>query len=323
MRTTSNFTAFDHIPEPLRAFAARRGAELAGLGLLAATIALALALLSWSVQDPSFNHATAGPVRNLLGSPGAVVADLIMQMVGLAAIALLTPLGFWALRLLTARRLERVKTRLALWIGGGAFAAGLASLLPVTARWPLPTGLGGVVGDAILVVPTKIFSGFGAGMLLVAAILAGGAILSLTACVGLRDFAEAGSSEDEEDEEEQQPKRRARPGPDDEDLAGAPGFALVSIGALIHAGLSLKAALARQIARWRARSAPPPARAPWRMPSAPIGEAFDRPLDLAVEPLLWPEPLPEEPAFDANAYAPLATREAARPQNQPLSLIHI
>jgi len=41
---------------------------------------LAVALATWSVKDPSINHATEGPVRNLLGLPGAIVADLVMQI---------------------------------------------------------------------------------------------------------------------------------------------------------------------------------------------------------------------------------------------------
>jgi S-DNA-T family DNA segregation ATPase FtsK/SpoIIIE len=145
-------------------------------------------------------------------------------------------------------------------------------------------------------------------MLLVAGVLAAVAILSLTACIGLRDYSEAG---EDEDEEEPSPKRRARPPSEDEDRAGAPGLALVAIGAVIHAGLSVKAALARLIARRRAR-AEATARDPWPAPSGRNGDAFDRPLDLAVEPLLWPEPGLAEPSFDATAYAPPATRAAAR-----------
>ncbi len=127
-------TALALIPEPLRAFAVRRGAEFAGICLVGGAISIVLALLSWSVEDPSLNHATSGPVRNLLGSRGAVAADLIMQMLGLGAIGALVPLGFWGWRLIAQRRLERVRTRLILWIAGGVLAAGLASFLPVTAK---------------------------------------------------------------------------------------------------------------------------------------------------------------------------------------------
>ncbi|WP_026607014.1 FtsK/SpoIIIE family DNA translocase [Methylocapsa acidiphila] len=311
MRTTSTFTVFDHIPESLRIFVARRGAEIAGLGLIGVAAATALALMTWSVTDPSFNHATAGPVRNLLGAPGAAVADLIMQMLGLAAIALLLPLGLWGYRLLTARRLERVKTRAVLWLAGGVFSAGLASLLPVTAKWPLPTGLGGVVGDAILFIPNRLFAHFGAGMLVVAGCLAAAAILSLSACVGLRNYADSDLDEDDDDIDEPKPRRSARAMSEDEDAAGEPGLALVSIGALIHAGLTLKGAFARGLARWRAQRESR-AQTVWGRPAERSESGFDRPIDLAVEPLQWPEPLPVEPAFDAVAYAPPSARAAAR-----------
>ena len=101
----------DHIPEPVRYFLGKRLAELCGLLLFVVAGCLALALLTWSVQDPSFNHATSGPVRNLLGDAGAMAADLTMQMVGVAATAILVPLSFWGWRLVTHRRLERLGLR--------------------------------------------------------------------------------------------------------------------------------------------------------------------------------------------------------------------
>ncbi|MGH6794142.1 MAG: DNA translocase FtsK 4TM domain-containing protein, partial [Methylocella sp.] len=231
MRTTARFTALDRIPESLCAFAMRRGAEVAGLGLIGATAGFGLALASWSVQDPSFNHAASGQVHNLLGAPGAVAADLGMQMLGLSVIAFVTPVSFWGWRLIAARRLERVKARLVLWLGGGVLSAGLAAMLPVTARWPLPTGLGGVVGDAILAVPSRMLAGHGTGMLVLAAILAGGAIVCLSASISLRDYASANLGEDEEDP---LPDRSNAPVPEDQDAAGEPGFALVLLGAIIH-----------------------------------------------------------------------------------------
>ena len=40
--------------------------------------------------------------------------------------------------------------RLLLWLGGTVLASGFASCLPKSPTWPLPTGLGGVIGDAML-----------------------------------------------------------------------------------------------------------------------------------------------------------------------------
>ena len=127
-----------------------------------ATAAIALALLTWSVQDPSLNHATDAPIHNLLGAPGAITADLLMQMLGLAALALLAPLAIWGWRLLRTRRLDRPGWRLLYWFIGSVAATGFAAVLPVTSRWPLPTGLGGVLGDALLFIPKHIFGGHGA-----------------------------------------------------------------------------------------------------------------------------------------------------------------
>lgn len=317
-------TALDLIPESLRAFAARRGAELAGLCLIAGTIALILALLSWSVEDPSFNHATSGPVHNLLGSTGAVAADLLMQMLGLGVIAFLIPVGLWGWRLLTARRLERITSRLVLWIAGGALAAAVASLLPVTTRWPLPTGLGGVIGDALLAIPKRLMAGFAPGLLLLGLGLTAGAILALSASVGLRDQFD---DLDEDEDEDARPVRRRADAEDDD--SGGPGFALVALGALIHAFLSLKAALARQIARRRAARVTAPTPAPWQTAPQfsprdfdpplqgfePLVES-DQPFDFGAAPLTWPEQGIAEPRFDATAYAPPATRAAARQKSE-------
>ena len=79
---------------------------------------LAVALATWSVQDPSLSHATNAPVRNLLGVPGAIVADLLMQLLGIAPLALVLPIAIWGWRLATHRPLDRERLRLALWIAG-------------------------------------------------------------------------------------------------------------------------------------------------------------------------------------------------------------
>ena len=96
-------STFGHFSEPVREFAAKRAAEAAGLAMLLGSGALTLALVSWSTRDPSLNHATDGRVRNLLGTGGAVAADLLMQLIGFAAIAAVLPIAIQGLRLLTQR----------------------------------------------------------------------------------------------------------------------------------------------------------------------------------------------------------------------------
>ena len=70
------------LPASIREALARRLRELAGLGLLALSGVAAAALMTWSVQDPSLSHATSRAIRNIVGYPGAIGADLLMQILG-------------------------------------------------------------------------------------------------------------------------------------------------------------------------------------------------------------------------------------------------
>ena len=79
------------VSEHFREIIRRRLSELDGLALVALSLLGAMALATWSVQDPSLSHATQKPIHNLLGYPGAIFSDLAMQLLGLAAILLLAP----------------------------------------------------------------------------------------------------------------------------------------------------------------------------------------------------------------------------------------
>src|SRR5260370_33021797 len=151
----TSFSAEDFLPEDVRGALRRRIGEIGGVGLLALAAAAAMALASWSAQDPSLSHATAAPVRNLLGVPGAIAADLLMQLIGLASIALMLPIAVWGWRLLTHRSLDRERLRLVLWIFGALAATAFASSLPATRAWPLPTGLRGGGGGPFLLAPRR------------------------------------------------------------------------------------------------------------------------------------------------------------------------
>jgi DNA segregation ATPase FtsK/SpoIIIE, S-DNA-T family len=108
------------------------------------------------VQDPSLSHATSRAIRNILGYPGAIGADLLMQILGLGAIMLILPIAVWGWRMLTHRTFDREALRLGCWILCTIVAAGFASCWPHGGSWPLPTGLGGVVGDALVRAPAVV-----------------------------------------------------------------------------------------------------------------------------------------------------------------------
>src|SRR5436190_23868460 len=115
------------IPDDIVAIVRRRLREIGGLALIAVAAMIAAALATWSVNDPSFSHATSAPVRNLLGTGGAVTADLLMQLIGLASIALIAPLAAWGWRLTTHRPLTHEIVRVMLWLIGAPLAAAFAS----------------------------------------------------------------------------------------------------------------------------------------------------------------------------------------------------
>ncbi|RQH10247.1 DNA translocase FtsK [Bradyrhizobium sp. RP6] len=221
-----------HLPPSIREGLARRMRELTGLGLIALAGVASAALMTWSVQDPSLSHATSRPIRNILGYAGAIGADLAMQILGLGAIMLVLTVAVWGWRMMTHRPFDREALRLGSWILCTVIAAGFVSCWPHGGAWPLPTGLGGVVGDALVRAPAVIFGPAGTiyrivlGTILFAAMTA----TFLIACgLGARE------QDDEFAEIEDDDK------PLDEDEESDRGS--VSLGWLFHALMSTKARL--------------------------------------------------------------------------------
>ncbi|ARN80593.1 DNA translocase FtsK [Methylocystis bryophila] len=240
------------VPESLRDTARKRVIELAGLLLLLLCGALALALATWSTRDPSINHATDSPVRNWLGSPGAIVADLIMQTIGVGAAPALLPLAGFGLRLIGRRRFDRPLWRAVLWLLGVCCAATAAALLPVTDRWPLPTGLGGVLGDTLFSLGRRSVGGGPLGAAVVGLVAVLGAILCLTGAAGM---GFNGARESADDAVSRARGARQSEEYDEEDVAGEPSAALVWLGALLHYAMTAHAGIKGLFAERKARSA--------------------------------------------------------------------
>src|ERR1700712_3023457 len=91
------------LPASIREALERRLRELAGGLLLALSGGTPAGPMTWSVQDPSLSHATSRAIRNMLGYPGAIGADLLIQILGLGAIMLILPVAVWGWRFLTHR----------------------------------------------------------------------------------------------------------------------------------------------------------------------------------------------------------------------------
>lgn len=118
----------------------------AGLALIAAALVALLALVSFSPDDASLNNANTREVQNWLGPLGAVAADLLLQIFGLAAMAFLAPLFVWGMRALRGKSLKYAMWRLLAWpLGTTTVAAGFG-LFPASMN--LPAGDGGMIGIA-------------------------------------------------------------------------------------------------------------------------------------------------------------------------------
>ncbi|TZG27268.1 FtsK/SpoIIIE family DNA translocase [Sphingomonas montanisoli] len=142
-------TAADQAFKPggtLKGFGARAGAILAAIALITGTIALGFALISYHVTDPALNTAAGGPPANVLGYPGAWIADLALTLVG-PPIALTLPLGLvWGMRLWRGAPVGRWGRSLSIALAAGiATGIGLA-LFRGGSVAGLPAGLGGVLG---------------------------------------------------------------------------------------------------------------------------------------------------------------------------------
>lgn len=121
-----------------------------GYGILAiCSLMGAAASLSFNTSDPSFNTASLNEVSNWLGQFGANFADLMNQFFGLAS----APIAIFAMGLSIfslmrgPNAIERAKFRF--WMGIAALLLLTIALaaLPPSAKWPMATGFGGLLGD--------------------------------------------------------------------------------------------------------------------------------------------------------------------------------
>jgi S-DNA-T family DNA segregation ATPase FtsK/SpoIIIE len=133
----------------LVALGQRRLLEGLGFVLVALCSLIVLALLTYNPADPSLNTAVEGATGNFLGPYGAVMADLLVQGLGLSAFLLPLILIGWAFRLLLQRPLLHMPRRLLmvpLALLAGSFVGAVLHVAPI----PLPAGAGGAIGWALL-----------------------------------------------------------------------------------------------------------------------------------------------------------------------------
>ena len=136
---------------------ASRYNELVAIILLAVAVLVFLCLITYSPTDWSFNTSSSQKTQNWIGVVGAVIADLLFQIIGLSAYIFPALLGLVAWRVLRA---ETLMPRVSKIIGFLFFivsASGLISLFD----WQ-----GGIIGAFFSSALVYLLSSIGAGILL-------------------------------------------------------------------------------------------------------------------------------------------------------------
>ena len=228
-------------------------------------------------------------MRNVLGRGGAIVADLLMQLFGLAALVLLLPIAIWGWRLASHRHLSRERLRLALWGLAVPLSAAFAAALPRTSAWPLPAGLGGAIGDWLLRLPISLVGNASIARSIISLALALAAVACLAVVAGFGFHSGAAGADDDKDSEHR---------------------AAISLGWIAHGFLSLKARLVRLLARR-------PVTRPVVPADGMVLERRSEPhFDVGAPAMLVPQNEPEEDDEEAAPATRPRPRAAPRPSRR-------
>ncbi|MTH65817.1 DNA translocase FtsK [Paracoccus shanxieyensis] len=127
----------------------RRGKELLGAGLIVLGVLIAMMLVSYTPDDPSFMSATDQPAQNYLGRFGAYVASALFMITGHGTWVLVVGGVVWGLRFMLHRGEDRIMRGIFLPIAMVLVSVYATSLTP-PAGWTQSFGLGGHLGDMLM-----------------------------------------------------------------------------------------------------------------------------------------------------------------------------
>jgi S-DNA-T family DNA segregation ATPase FtsK/SpoIIIE len=124
--------------------------ELVGAVIAVMGVLLLMAILTFNVADPSLNHATGTAPANLMGLPGAYVADLLLQTFGLAICLVPVALITWGVRMLRTHHLGFFGLRLSLLLLSLLMMSVACVGLGDVGGAATHAGAGGLVGVALI-----------------------------------------------------------------------------------------------------------------------------------------------------------------------------
>ncbi|MGE3872670.1 MAG: DNA translocase FtsK [Parvibaculaceae bacterium] len=175
------------VPAAIRRFLRNRLMEFLGFLCFALCLGVGVALATWSPSDPSLSRAVDDAPSNLLGYPGAIVSDQLMQLFGLGVVAVIALPLLWSMRLMTHHPVIRPIRSFFAWIVFVFTLSAFLAMIPAPEGFALEAGFGGQAGEvlksALLTVLNLGFKGFFA-VLVAAALFGAGAVFAGAAAAG-------------------------------------------------------------------------------------------------------------------------------------------
>jgi DNA segregation ATPase FtsK/SpoIIIE, S-DNA-T family len=159
--TAARRTTF--LPQAASAFLHKRLIEATGIFITLVGLCLLVALATHNSTDYSANHSDNGQIHNVLGLSGAVVSDLLLQIVGVFAVLPGLVFTAWGLQVTTKGEFHPLTlTWRFLALLGALLGLTLAcSKIPLPDSWGMNAYVGGAMGRMLLSATGKFFGLFG------------------------------------------------------------------------------------------------------------------------------------------------------------------
>ncbi|MBO4520996.1 MAG: DNA translocase FtsK 4TM domain-containing protein [Alphaproteobacteria bacterium] len=144
----TNSEKHSFLPAALKLFFRRLTVRCFGIAFICAGLLLSIALATYNSADPSVNTATGGVAANLLGSVGALWADLLWQLFGLGAVLFPLSLIAWGILIFRFKWHKYQILRVFSFIPTLFLLLILFSALPEVSFSPVVAGFSGAVMPA-------------------------------------------------------------------------------------------------------------------------------------------------------------------------------
>lgn len=148
-RSTASTAPRRFLPESLARLLRQSGIRAFGVCVAGLAVAAGVALGSHASGDPSWNTVSNAQVHNLLGTPGAITADVLYQGLGLGAWALCFVIAAWGVRWMILKPAQRLMLRALVLIVALAPLCAALAYVPWANHAPVAAGWGGALGAVL------------------------------------------------------------------------------------------------------------------------------------------------------------------------------